>query len=93
MTRPVKLSVIRNERTQASAKSLRRDMYSRIGDIMRDAGDNVSGYAFVAWDKDGRNYSVLKSGYPLMTRMVPSFAHDSLVQHVTVDLTKDELTR
>lgn len=91
--RVVKLTAVRNEREHDSAKGVRRDMYERIGDIVRDAGDNISGYAFVAWGKDGRNYSVLKSGHPLMTRMVPAFVQDSLSQHVAVDLTKDELKR
>lgn len=93
MPRPIKLSVVKNERARDDAKFVRRDMYGHIGRIIREAGDNISGYAFVAWDKDGRNYSVLKSGHPLMPRMVPAFAQDSLSQHVAVDMTKDELTR
>jgi len=91
MPRVVKLSVVRSDRSAAAAKEIRREVFKRVNDIVRDAGDNLSGFAFVAWDKDGRNYSTFQSGSPFMSRMIPSFAHDSLNQHVAVDITKDEL--
>jgi hypothetical protein len=83
MRRVVKLQVVRSEKARAEAKELRREFYQSVGDIMADAGDNVSGYAIVMWNKDGENWSVVKPGKPFLSRMVPTFAGDSLTQHVT----------
>ncbi len=88
--KPTKLSIVRSERNHAAAKSLRREMYSHIGNIVRDAGDEIAGYAIVVWDKDGWNWSNLKGGGPIKSRLIPTFVSDALTQHVAVDLGKYE---
>ncbi len=90
MPRPVKLSVIRNERQRESAKDVRRELYRRMGEIVNDAGDNLAGYAVVVWDKNGSNWSNLQGGGPIRTRMAPSFVSDALNQHVACDLANQE---
>lgn len=78
-----RLTEVRNERKRADAKELRKDLYA----AMRSAiTEDTVGYAIVTWDKDGSNYSTLKPGGPIATRMVPTFAGDALTQHVTIDL-------
>lgn len=90
MTKPVKLSIIRSERNHADAKDLRREMYRHLGNIIREAGDDIAGYAVVIWDKDGWNWSNLKAGGPIKSRLLPTFVGDALTQHVSVDLGKYE---
>lgn len=86
MPRPVKLSVIRNERERGNAKRLRREMYGHIGNCVREMGDSIAGYAVVMWDKDGYNYSTLRAGGPIKSRLLPTFVNDALTQHVTLDM-------
>lgn len=88
--RPIKLSVVRSERNHDAAKSLRREMYGHIGNIVRDAGDDIAGYAVVVWDKDGWNWSNIRAGGPIKSRLLPTFVGDALTQHVAVDLGKFE---
>lgn len=93
MKRPVKLSAIRSERQHDAAKDMRRELYGNLRAVVQDAGDKIAGYAVVVWDKDGSNWSTLRSGAPIQSRLAPSFVHDSLQQHVTVNLTRDDLRR
>lgn len=88
MPRPVKLSVVRDERTAEAAKGLRGEMFRGIREAISDMGNDIAGYAFVAWDKHGANASTLKSGGPIQSRLAPTFVSDALTQHVTVDLTR-----
>lgn len=91
MGRPIKLSVVRSERQRSEAKEIRRSLYHHIGEVVRGAGDEIAGFAVVVWDKRGGNWSTLKGGGPIMTRLAPSFVRDSLNQHVAVNMTKEEL--
>lgn len=88
--KPTKLSVIRSDQKRSKAKALRAEMYGHIRDAVRDAGDNFAGYAVVLWDRDGYNWSTLKSGGPVRSRFIPTFASDALNQHVTCDLVADD---
>lgn len=85
-SRVIKLAEIRDERTANNAKDIRREMYKHIGDAVKDAGDKIAGYAVVMWDRDGFNWSTFKPGNPIRSRLVPTFVHDALQQHVTLDL-------
>lgn len=89
MPRPVKLSVVRDERRLSEAKELRRDLYGNLASALQQAGQNVSGYAVVVWSKDGANYSAVRGGSPILTRMAPSFVKDALNQHVTINMVED----
>ena len=84
--KPVKLSVIRSDRKRVAAKEVRTEMYKRIRECTSQIGDNLAGFAIVVWDQEGYNFSTLKGGGPIRTRLVPGFAHDALNQHVAVDL-------
>ncbi len=86
MKRPVKLSVVRDERSIAAAKSFRAEMYRHIGSCVKDAGNKIAGYAIVVWDKDGYNWSSMRAGGPVKSRLTPTFVNDALTQHVTLDL-------
>lgn len=90
MKKLVRLSVIKNERAKSAAKGLREGMYRHIGNATRDLGDKIAGYAFVAWGSDGTNYSVLRGGSPILSRLVPEFARDALSQHATTLLVQDD---
>lgn len=86
MTKPVKLSIIRSEKNHAAAKDMRREMFGHIRGLVADAGEDIAGYAIVVWDKDGYNWSTLKSGGPIKSRLAPTFIHDAIQQHVMLDL-------
>ena len=88
--RPVKLSVVRDERREKTAKDFRAEMYGHIRTIVKDAGTDIAGYAVVVWDKNGYNWSNLKPGGPVKSRLAPTFVSDALTQHVSVDLTRDD---
>jgi hypothetical protein len=88
MPRPVKLSVVRSERNAEAAKGLRGEMFRGIREAISEMGDDISGYAFVAWDKHGANASTMKSGGPIQSRLTPTFVGDALTQHVTCDLVR-----
>lgn len=65
-------------------------MYHHIENAVRDAGDNLAGYAVVLWDKDGYNWSTLRGGGPVKSRLVPTFTSDALNQHVACDLAAND---
>lgn len=88
MPRPVKLSLVRDERREKHAKEFRKDMFNGIRDIVKDAGNDIAGYAVVVWNKDGANWSTLKPGGPVQSRLTPTFVGDALTQHVTCDLVR-----
>lgn len=85
-----RLTEVRNERKRADAKELRGEMYRHVGNCIKQMADDIAGYAVVMWDKDGYNYSTLRAGGPIRSRLIPSFARDALNQHVTVDLVEDK---
>lgn len=93
MKRPVKLSVIRSERQRDAAKEIRRELYGSMKDVVDDAGDGIAGYALVVWDKQGANWSTLRGGSPIQTRLAPTFVQDALSQHVAVNMTLDKFKR
>lgn len=86
MARPVKLATVRSEKRHSEAKAMRSEMYHHIGSAVRDAGDDIAGYALVIWDREGYNWSSLRSGGPVKSRLVSAFVGDALNQHVTCDL-------
>lgn len=85
-----RLNEIRNERSETKAKELRRGMYGHIRNIIKESGSHIAGYAVVIWDDDGHNYSVIQAGGPIKSRILPSFVHDSVQQHVTIDIVQAE---
>lgn len=90
MTKPIKLSVVKNEREIKRAREIRGMLHRRVGECAGDFGQDIAGYALVMWGRDGRSSSVVLSGAPIKSRMVPEFARDALNQHIAVDLAADE---
>lgn len=85
MKRVVRLSVIRNERKHADGKHLRSHLYKEIGASVSRMGDDISGFAFVGWAKNGVIYTTVCSGAPF-GRSIPEVARDALNQHIAGDL-------
>jgi len=87
--RVVKLSVVRNQRKAAEAKSLRSDLFNSARRISSAMGDEFGGYAIVAWERNGDVYSSINNSYgPIRGRALPSFCRDAISAHVTLDIAK-----
>jgi hypothetical protein len=85
--RIVKLSVIRNQRKAAEAKSIRSDLFASARNITRDIGDDIGGFALIVWRRNGEACSAINNCYgPLRGRSLPSFCRDAISTHVTLDL-------
>lgn len=85
MARTVKLSVVRDFRKQQAAKELRGAIYGEIRKITSGIGDDLSGFAFMAWSREGTIYTALNPGRPY-GRAMPEIMRDALSQHITADL-------
>jgi hypothetical protein len=91
MKRVTRLSVVRNEKRAATAKAARANAFARVRECTAELGDDFIGYAMVFWGRDGQMLSVLRKGGPVMPRMLPAVVHDALQQHVTSDMTEEEI--
>lgn len=95
MTEPVNLSIVRAERqmaqTKRHAREMRSDLFKAARGMLRQAGDDIAGYALIVWDKDGDTGSKYKRiGGPIGRRAIPLHAANVLNQHVAADMADDE---
>lgn len=93
MKKVVKLSVFKNERAATKARDIRGRMGNAINTTRTHLGNDLSGYAIVAWGKDGRVISSLVNAdiSPISRSIIPQFVKDKLEQHVTEDYTLETL--
>lgn len=55
--------------------------------MVKDLGDDISGYALVIWGKDGEVRSAYDPGQgPLKAGVIPTLAGDALNRHVALDM-------
>lgn len=53
----------------------------------------VAGYALVVWDRDGGTSSYVLPSERLGRRILPAIVHDSLQQHITLDMADDSAVK
>lgn len=85
MTEPVVHLVSKGNR----ASRLRRELHRAIGVIVDEHGEDLGGYALVAWDMRGQALTVVnaKQG-PISEDLAPSYAGHALNRHVTMLMTE-----
>jgi hypothetical protein len=50
-------------------------------------GDKISGYALMVWDGRGKIYSSISTEHgPISQELLPTFIHDALNRHVSLNL-------
>jgi hypothetical protein len=49
----------------------------------------VAGYALVVWDRDGGTSTYIRTSERVGRRILPAIVHDSLMQHITLDMLDD----
>ena len=82
----VRLSVVRNERKRAQAKRIYRKMFDVCRDASKEWGDDIAGFAVVAWNTRGGTLT----GYdttdgPVDSHVMPNVVAHALHRHVTLD--------
>lgn len=83
----VSLKVIVSDRRAEEAKGVRGAMFSQCRAIMAELGDDVSGFAVVAWTRDGELRSGFDTGHgPIRSALIPTLAGDALNRHVALTL-------
>jgi len=77
----------RESRQTAEAESLRGEMAAHCNSIIDELGNEISGYAFVVWDKSGHLRSMYNASHgPIGAALVPTLVSDALNRHVAVVL-------
>jgi len=70
-------------RREAEAKDVRKMLFAHCRAILEELGEDVSGFAVVAWSRDGELRSALDTGYgPIRAALIPTLAGDALNRHV-----------
>lgn len=81
----VRLVQVRNERKAAEAKHMRSRMHLAVRTVSRQHGDALSGYALVAWSRDGEFNTVVNKGYgPHGFTSLAAQCHDAITRHISV---------
>ena len=87
MNEPVCLTAVANDRRSAEAKEVRGALFAQCRAILDELGDDVSGFAFVVWTRDGDIRSGFDTGYgPVRPALIPTLTSDALNRHVAVTL-------
>lgn len=81
------LSEILSQRKHADAKNARRSLFEACRTIGEALGDDIAGYAVVAWSRDGELRSAYDPGHgPIKAPLIPTLAGDALNRHVALDM-------
>ena len=80
----VKLSVIRNKRVKANVRMVRDAMIQSAKDSVDKLGDDLAGYALVAWSKtDGEPYVSYSTDMgPVGPALISAFVANALTERV-----------
>ena len=82
---------VRNERKAAQAKYMRRDMHCAVRSACRGCGDDLSGYALVAWDRMGNVHTAINQGLgPFGWCALPNQCRDAINRHIAIALANPE---
>lgn len=82
---PPALHEIAAHKRAAEAKRKRAALFAQCRAVLAELGDDVSGFALVAWTRDGDLRSAIDSGYgPLRPAIIPTLAADALNRHIAV---------
>ena len=88
----IQLVAERQARSDEEAALLRLELVAKCDEAMDQIGDDIAGFAVVAWGKDGTMYTAYKAARGLITpALVPTLVADALNRHVAVMFAKDEL--
>lgn len=89
--RPVKLSVVRNEKKRAASKDFRKRLFERVREVTTNHGEEIAGFALVTWDSRGQIYSVVRPGGAFPKRFVSGMVSAVLIQHDSADVAESEI--
>ena len=85
--KPVSLQLVANDQRRQKARDIRDELFSQCRSIVGQLGDEVSGFALVAWDRQGDLRSTYCTGYgPLRPALIPTLVGDALNRHVTLGM-------
>ena len=83
----VSLQLVANDQRRQKARNVREALFSQCRSIVDQLGDDVSGFALVAWDRQGELRSTYYTGYgPLRPALIPTLVGDALNRHVTLGM-------
>lgn len=91
MPRPVRLSLVRDERSRQNTKALRSKFFMEARCAIHEMGDKLGGYCFVIWDKRGRTASDMNYNHgPIAGSQVPLFAQTVLTMNAAAMLVQTD---
>lgn len=85
------LTAVIAERKRSEAKSARQSLFEACKTLIELIGDDFSGFAIVAWSRDGALHTAYQPGSgPIRADLIPTLAGDALNRHVTLDMAEAE---
>jgi hypothetical protein len=81
------LSEVVAKRKRNDARDARRSLFYACREIADQLGDDIAGFALVAWNREGDLRSALDAGEgPIREALVPTLAGDALNRHVILNM-------
>lgn len=81
------LSEVVAKRKRNDAQDARRSLFKACRSLAEQLGDDIAGFALVAWNKEGELRSALDATQgPITEALVPTLAGDALNRHVTLNM-------
>src|SRR5437660_12823299 len=81
------LSEVAAKGKRNDAPDLRRSLFYACREIAAQLGDDIAGFAVVAWNREGELRSAVDAAHgPITESLVPTLAGDALNRHVTLNM-------
>ena len=87
-----RLRVVVSERRRDEGRDLRQALFQRCRAVIDQLGDDMAGFAVVAWDRSGDMRTAYDAARgPIGPALVPTLVSDALNRHVAVKLAEERL--
>jgi hypothetical protein len=81
------LREVLDKQRKNEAREVRAALFNQCRSLLLELGDDVSGFALVAWTRNGELRSAFDTGYgPLRPALIPTLIGDALNRHVTLEM-------